>query len=110
MVLLAKIKKNREEGEQRYGTELRDLVTKIAIQVEQERAVRQDSFMKIAERLQSETNRVQEMVTLEKRVREETQNTMVRLVEELENNLSREIQSETTDRVENEESFMELLE
>ena len=50
------------------------------------------------------------MVTLEKRVREETQNTMVRLVEELENNLSREIQSETTDRVENEESFMELLE
>ena len=37
---LAKIKKNREEGEQRYGTELRDLVTKIAIQVEQERAVR----------------------------------------------------------------------
>ena len=28
---LAKIKKNREEGEQRYGTELRDLVTKIAI-------------------------------------------------------------------------------
>ena len=50
------------------------------------------------------------MVTLEKRVREETQNTMVRLVEELESNLGREIQSETTDRVENEESFMELLE
>ena len=47
--------------------------------------------MKIAERLQSETNRVQEMVTLEKRVREETQNTMVRLVEELESNLGREI-------------------
>ena len=31
---LAKIKKNREEGEQRYGTELKDLVSKIAIQVE----------------------------------------------------------------------------
>ena len=50
------------------------------------------------------------MVTLEKRVREETQNTMVRLVEELESNLGREIQAETTDRAENEESFMELLE
>ena len=30
--------------------------------------------------------------------------------EELETNLTREIQAETNDRVENEESFMELLE
>ena len=35
---------------------------------------------------------------------------MQRLVEELESNLSREIQTETNERVENEESFMELLE
>ena len=47
---------------------------------------------------------------MEKRVREETQNTLVRLVEELECNLGKEIQGETNERVENEESFMELLE
>jgi len=55
---LAKIKKVREESDQRYGTELRDLIGKIAGQVDQERIVRQDNFSKIAERLQSETNRV----------------------------------------------------
>ena len=53
---------------------------------------------------------MQEMVNLEKRVREETQNTLVRLIEELETNLTKEVQAETNDRVENEESFMELLE
>lgn len=37
---LAKIKKNREENEVRYGTELKDLVAKIATQVDQERAIR----------------------------------------------------------------------
>ena len=50
------------------------------------------------------------MVNLEKRVREETQNTLVRLVDELEINLSKEIKSETEERHDNEESFMELLE
>ena len=35
---------------------------------------------------------------------------MQRLVEELEVSLGREIQAETNERVENEESFMELLE
>lgn len=42
------------------------------MQVDAEKAVRQDNFSKIAERLQSETSRVQEMVNLEKKVREET--------------------------------------
>lgn len=50
------------------------------------------------------------MVSLERRVREETQGTLVRLIEELETNLSREIQAETDERVENEESFIQLLE
>jgi len=50
------------------------------------------------------------MVSLERRVREETQNTLVRLIEELEANLSKEMQAETQERIENEESFMELLE
>ena len=46
------------------------------------------------------------MVSLERKVREETQGTLVRLIEELETNLSREIQAETDERVENEESFI----
>jgi len=50
------------------------------------------------------------MVSLEKRVREETQNTLARLIDELECNLGKEISAETDERVENEESFMELLE
>ena len=50
------------------------------------------------------------MISLEKRVREQTQNTLVRLVEELETNLGKEIRSEQEDRFENEESFMDLLE
>ncbi len=49
------------------------------------------------------------MVSLEKRVREETQNTLARLIDELEGNLGKEIQAETDERVGNEESFMDLL-
>ena len=56
---LAKIKKTREEHEARYGQELADLVKKVASQVDQEQYVRQDNFSKLAERLQSETMRVQ---------------------------------------------------
>lgn len=48
---LAKIKKIREEHEQRYGVEIKDLVQKVAMQVDQERLVRQENFSKIAERL-----------------------------------------------------------
>ena len=48
---MAKIKKNREESEARYGVELADLIAKIGGQVEQERNVRQENFSKIAERL-----------------------------------------------------------
>jgi len=50
--------------------------------------------------------RVQQMVALERRVREETQGTLVRLIEELNTNLSRDIQIETDERVDNEESFI----
>ena len=35
---------------------------------------------------------------------------MMRLIEELETNLAREIQASTDERMENEESFIELLE
>ena len=64
----------------------------------------------MAERLQSETNRVNEMVVLESKVREETQSTMLRLIEELETNLTREVQASADERIENEESLIELLE
>jgi len=53
--------------------------------------IRQDNFSRIAERLQSETSRVNEMVALESKVRDETQGTMLRLIEELETNLTREV-------------------
>ena len=49
---------------------------------------------------------MQQMVALERRVREETQGTLVRLIEELNTNLSRDIQIETDERVDNEESFI----
>ena len=47
---------------------------------------------------------------LERKVREETQSTMVRLIEEMERNLTRDIQQETDERAQNEESFMDLME
>lgn len=47
---------------------------------------------------------------LERKVREETQNTLVRLIEEMERNLTRDIQQETDERAQNEESFMDLME
>ena len=64
----------------------------------------------MAERLNSETQRIQDTVQLERKVREETQNTLVRLIEETERNLIRDIQGEQRERTQNEESFMELLE
>ena len=50
------------------------------------------------------------MIVLERKVREETQNTLVRLIEEMERNLTRDIQQETDERAQNEESFMDLME
>jgi len=47
---------------------------------------------------------------LERKVREETQNTLVRLIEEMERNLTRDIQQETDERAQNEESFIDLME
>ena len=47
---------------------------------------------------------------LERKVREETQNTLFRMIEDMETNLSREIENERMEREENEESFMGLLE
>lgn len=50
------------------------------------------------------------MIVLERKVREETQNTLVRLIEEMERNLTRDIQQETDERAQNEESFIDLME
>ena len=50
------------------------------------------------------------MIMLERKVREETQNTLFRMIEDMENNLVREIDNERREREENEESFMNLLE
>jgi hypothetical protein len=50
------------------------------------------------------------LIVLERKVREETQNTLVRLIEEMERNLTRDIQQETDERAQNEESFMDLME
>lgn len=47
---------------------------------------------------------------LERKVREETQNTLFRMIEDMDNNLAREIDNEKREREENEESFMNLLE
>ena len=47
---------------------------------------------------------------LERKVREETQGTLVRLIEEMERNLMRDIQQEQDDRTQNEESFMDIIE
>ena len=50
------------------------------------------------------------MIELEKRVREESQNTLIRLIEETERKLAREILAEQDSRTDNEAQFMELLE
>ena len=42
------------------------------------------------------------MFDLEKKVREETQNTLIRLIDEMERKLTKEIQKEQDDRMENE--------
>ena len=47
---------------------------------------------------------------LERKVREETQNTLFRMIEDMESNLLKEIDTEKREREENEESFMNLLE
>lgn len=47
---------------------------------------------------------------LERKVREETQNTLFRMIEDMESNLLKEIDNEKREREENEESFMNLLE
>jgi hypothetical protein len=61
-------------------------------------------------KLNDEISRYSDMIMLERKVREETQNTLFRMIEDMENNLSRDIDNERREREENEESFMNLLE
>ena len=61
-------------------------------------------------KLNDEINKYSEMIMLERKVREETQNTLFRMIEDMESNLLKEIDNEKRERDENEESFMNLLE
>ena len=107
---MAKTKKFREDHEIRYSEELKDLIKKAATQVDNERLDRIENHSQITERFQSETVRVSGMFDLEKKVREETQNTLIRLIDEMEKKLQKEIVKEQDDRMENEAQFMDLLE
>jgi hypothetical protein len=88
---LAKLKKSREEQESRITDELADMIEKVATQVDSERMNRERGHNRLLEKLTSETGRVRDMVLLERKVREETQSTLVRLIEEMERNVSRDI-------------------
>ena len=46
----------------------------------------------------------------EKKVRTETQTTLMRLIDDMEKNLMKDVQIEQEERIQNEEKFMELLE
>jgi len=70
---MAKVKKDREETEVRYTEELTDLVSKLDGQLAAEKKARATNHNNAMQRLQSETARIQDMVLLEKKVREETQ-------------------------------------
>lgn len=61
-------------------------------------------------KLNEEIGKYSDMIMLERKVREETQNTLFRMIEDMESNLAREIDTEKHEREENEESFMNLLE
>ena len=86
------------------------MIEKVATQVDSERQSREKGQNRLLEKLTSETERVHDLVMLERKVREETQGTLVRLIEEMERNLTRDIQQEQDDRTQNEESFMDLME
>lgn len=60
--------------------------------------------------MNEEISRYSDMIMLERKVREETQNTLFRMIEDMENNLNKELENERREREENEESFMNLLE
>jgi hypothetical protein len=61
-------------------------------------------------KLTDEIGKYSEMILMERKVREETQNTLFRMIEDMESNLSREIEIEKRDREENEETFIGLIE
>ena len=67
------------------------MIEKVATQVDSERMNRERGHNRLLEKLTSETSRVRDMVFLERKVREETQSTLVRLIEEMERNVSRDI-------------------
>ena len=67
------------------------MIEKVATQVDSERMNRERGHNRLLEKLTSETSRVRDMVLLERKVREETQSTLVRLIEEMERNMSRDI-------------------
>lgn len=85
------------------------MIEKVATQVDQERNNRESGQTRLLEKLKSETDRVHDLVMLERKVREETQSTLIRLIEEMERNLTRDIQQEQDERQHNEENFMDLM-
>jgi len=85
------------------------MIEKVATQVDQERYNRESGQTRLLEKLKSETDRVHDLVMLERKVREETQSTLIRLIEEMERSLTRDIQQEQDERQHNEENFMDLM-
>ena len=85
------------------------MIEKVATQVDQERNNRESGQTRLLEKLKSETDRVHDLVMLERKVREETQSTLIRLIEEMERSLTRDIQQEQDERQHNEENFMDLM-
>ena len=61
-------------------------------------------------RLREEIGKFNEMLSLERKVREETQTTMFRMIEDIHGKVMHELQKEVKERQENEENLLRLLE
>lgn len=60
--------------------------------------------------MNEEISKYSDMILLERKVREETQNILFKMIEDMEGNLLKEINLEKKEREENEENFLNLLE
>lgn len=109
-VEVTKLKKLRQTAEEKQGKVSGDEIRGMADRIETEQKACSDRMLKLQGRITAEASGIQELMTREKKVREDTENAMLKMLEDTCAKLQGEIKTERKDRETTQETLLKLLE
>merc|ERR1711907_172196 len=99
-----------QQQEEQYNTVIREEAENLASLVHSQRVHRDSVAEGFVRRMGAEVAQVQEEIAIEKKVREENENRLVKLLESICSRVHDEVQAERRSRQAAEEKFMKILE